>query len=568
MNEPKSPRVRTSFAKLDQPLPIPNLIDIQRASWDWFLAEGLKETIADISPIKDFSGQLLVEFGEYSFGEPSKSIPECRDKDMTYSAPLTMTVRFINTDTGEIREQKVFMGDFPMMTKRGTFIIHGTERVVVTQLVRSPGAYIMEPKQAEREKQCFVANLMPQRGSWLELEIDKKGAVNVRIDRKRKFPVTVLLRAMGYGSDDDIRRLFDDARIADYINFTIERDTTHNSEEALIELFRKQRPGEPPTLDAAHAMLHGLFFDPKRYDLSRVGRHKLNSRLHGHKKPGERPADDLRVLANDDIVELIRRLVLLMPRLGVRTVIEEEIDRIESEKKDLQNKQAEVADTDKGKAAVFAKDIKALDARVKELRALQNQPAGGQPDPSVWPPRSCPRLRRRGRHAAHGPSRRGRRRDRRIRALRQPAPAHRGRAGPGRVPHRACPHGTRHPRTAHHRRRGRHPAGRARQHPARSWRRSRSSSAPRSCRSSWTRRTRSPASRTAAASARSVPAASRASGRPSRCATCTPRTTAACAPSRRRKVRTSASSARSPRSPPSTSSASSARPTARSWTAR
>jgi DNA-directed RNA polymerase subunit beta len=389
LNEPKCPRVRTSFAKLDQPLPIPNLIDIQRASWDWFLGEGLKETIADISPIKDFSGQLLVEFGDYGFGEPSKSIPECRDKDMTYSAPLTMTVRFINTDTGEIREQKVFMGDFPMMTKRGTFIIHGTERVVVTQLVRSPGAYIMEPKQAEREKQCFVANLMPQRGSWLELEIDKKGAVNVRIDRKRKFPVTVLLRAMGYGSDEDIRRLFDDSRIADYINFTIDRDTTHSTEEALIELFRKQRPGEPPTLDAAGAMLHGLFFDPKRYDLSRVGRHKLNSRLHGHIKPGERPADNLRVLANDDIVELIRRLVLLMPRLGVRTVVEEEIDRIEAEKKDLHDKQVEVADTDKGKAAAFGKDIKALEARIKELRSLQRQPSVAPPDPSVWPPRAA-----------------------------------------------------------------------------------------------------------------------------------------------------------------------------------
>jgi DNA-directed RNA polymerase subunit beta len=387
LNEPKCPRVRTSFAKLDQPLPIPNLIDIQRASWEWFLAEGLKETIADISPIKDFSGQLLVEFGEYSFGEPSKSIPECRDKDMTYSAPLTMTVRFINTDTGEIREQKVFMGDFPMMTIRGTFIIHGTERVVVTQLVRSPGAYIMEPKQAEREKQCFVANLMPQRGSWLELEIDKKGAVNVRIDRKRKFPVTVLLRAMGYGSDEDVRRLFDDYRMADYINYTIDRDTTHSTDEALIELFRKQRPGEPPTLDAAHAMLHGLFFDAKRYDLSRVGRHKLNSRLHGHIKPGERPATGLRVLANDDIVELIRRLVMLMPRLGVRSVIEDEMDRVEAEKKGLQDKQAEVAGTDKGKAAVFGKDVKALEARLKELRALQNQPSVVPPDPSVWPPR-------------------------------------------------------------------------------------------------------------------------------------------------------------------------------------
>jgi DNA-directed RNA polymerase subunit beta len=293
---------------------VPNLIDIQKASWEWFLEEGLKETIEDISPIRDYSEKLLVEFGEYQFGEPSKPIEECRNKDMTYSAPLTMIVRFVNEETGEIREQHVFMGDFPMMTDRGTFIIHGTERVVVTQLVRSPGAYIMEPKQAEREKQVLIANLMPQRGSWLELEIDKKGAVNVRIDRKRKFPVTVLLRAMGCGSSDEILKLFDESV---YVKNTLERDSTTSQEESLIELFRKQRPGEPPTLDSATAMLRGLFFDPKRYDLSRVGRHKLNSRLHGHLAPDERPAPDVRVLTSMDIVELIRRLIALPPKLGV-----------------------------------------------------------------------------------------------------------------------------------------------------------------------------------------------------------------------------------------------------------
>jgi DNA-directed RNA polymerase subunit beta len=225
-----------------------------------------------------------------------------------------MKVSFINEETGEIREQSVFMGDFPMMTDRGTFIIHGTERVVVTQLVRSPGAYIMEPKQAEREKQVLVANLMPQRGSWLELEIDKKGTVNVRIDRKRKFPVTVLLRAMGYGSDEELIALFDDSI---YIKNTVDRDTTSSQEEALVELFRKQRPGEPPTLDGATAMLRGLFFDPKRYDLSRVGRHKLNVRLHNHTKPEERPDADVRVLVNEDIIELIKRLISLPGRLGV-----------------------------------------------------------------------------------------------------------------------------------------------------------------------------------------------------------------------------------------------------------
>ncbi len=314
MNEPKSPRVRTSFAKLDQPLPVPNLIDIQLKSWNWFLEDGLRETIRDISPIRDYSEKLVVEFGDYQFGEPTKPIDECRNKDMTFSAPLTMVVRFINEETGEIREQSVFMGDFPMMTDRGTFIIHGTERVVVTQLVRSPGAYIMEPKQAEREKQVFIANLMPQRGSWLELEIDKKGAVNVRIDRKRKFPVTVLLRAMGYGTNDELLNLFDGSI---YIKNTVERDTTGGQEEALIELFRKQRPGEPPTLDAATSMLRGLFFDAKRYDLSRVGRHKLNSRLHGHLPAEQRPDADTRVLVNEDIIELIKRLISLPPKLGI-----------------------------------------------------------------------------------------------------------------------------------------------------------------------------------------------------------------------------------------------------------
>ena len=314
MNEPQAPRVRTSFAKLEQPLPLPNLIDIQRKSWEWFLSDGLSETIADINPIKDYSEKLLVQFGEHQFGEPSKSLAECRNKDMTFSAPLTMKVAFINEETGEIREQTVFMGDFPMMTERGTFIIHGTERVVVTQLVRSPGAYIMEPKQAEREKQVLVANLMPQRGSWLELEIDKKGTVNVRIDRKRKFPVTVLLRAMGYGANDELLALFDDSV---YIRNTLEKDTTGSQEEALVELFRKQRPGEPPTLDGATAMLKGLFFDPKRYDLSRVGRHKLNVRLHNHIKLADRPDADVRVLVNEDIIELIKRLISLPSKLGV-----------------------------------------------------------------------------------------------------------------------------------------------------------------------------------------------------------------------------------------------------------
>ena len=189
-----APRARKTFSRLKHVLDLPNLIDIQRASFEWFLSEGLRETIDDISPIEDYTGTLAVEFGEYEFGDPAHTISECREKDLTYQAPLSMTVRFVNTETGEIREQRVFMGDFPMMTENGTFIINGTERVIVTQLVRSPGAYLMEPKDAT--KQVFTANLMPSRGSWLELEIDKKGIVYARIDRKRKLPITTLLRAL------------------------------------------------------------------------------------------------------------------------------------------------------------------------------------------------------------------------------------------------------------------------------------------------------------------------------------------------------------------------------------
>ena len=189
-----APRARKTFSRLKHVLDLPNLIDIQKASFQWFLDEGLRETINDISPITDYTGTLAVEFGDYEFGPPQHSISECREKDLTYQAPLSMTVRFVNTETGEIREQRVFMGDFPMMTEHGTFIINGTERVIVTQLVRSPGAYLMEPKDAT--KQVFTANLMPSRGSWLELEIDKKGIVYARIDRKRKLPITTLLRAL------------------------------------------------------------------------------------------------------------------------------------------------------------------------------------------------------------------------------------------------------------------------------------------------------------------------------------------------------------------------------------
>jgi DNA-directed RNA polymerase subunit beta len=304
-------RTRRSFARLNKPLDVPNLIDIQRRSFEWLTDPqkgGLRETIDDISPIEDYTGNLAVQFGEVTFDEPVASLEQCREKDLTYARPLTVTVAFINRETGEIREQSVFMGDFPWMTERGTFVINGTERVVVTQLVRSPGAYLMEPK--DREKQVFIANLMPARGSWLELEIDKRGKVFVRIDRKRKLPVTVLLRAMGYASDEEILRLFENSH---YIRNTLDADTevTRTEEGALIELFKKQRPGEPPSVENARALLNQLFFDSKRYDLTRVGRYKLNSRLN-------LDIDiDTRTLTHDDILALVRELVSLPKRLGM-----------------------------------------------------------------------------------------------------------------------------------------------------------------------------------------------------------------------------------------------------------
>ena len=317
-------RTRRSFSRLENRTELPNLIDIQKRSFDWLVDTdkgGLRETIDDVSPIEDYTGNLAVVFEDIHFDEPVAPISECREKDITYARPLTVKVAFQNRETGEIREQSVFMGDFPWMTDHGTFIINGTERVVVTQLVRSPGAYVMEPK--DREKQVFIANLMPARGSWLELEIDKKGRVYVRIDRKRKLPVSVLLRAMGdtlreggfvpdtwTGTDEEILGLFDDSL---YIRLTLDADTevTKSEDGSLIELFKKQRPGEPPSIDAAKNLLNQLFFDPKRYDLTRVGRYKLNSRLHIDEDL------DTRTLTPRDIIELIKELISLPKDLGI-----------------------------------------------------------------------------------------------------------------------------------------------------------------------------------------------------------------------------------------------------------
>ena len=296
MGERTTPKPRKSFSKLQHILDLPNLIAVQTESFEWFKTQGLKETIEDINPIEDYTGNYAVEFGEYQFNEPTLSLKECRDKDQTYAAPLFITVRFVNRESGEIREQNVFMGEFPMMTEQGTFIINGTERVIVTQLVRSPGAYVMAAK--DPTKQVLIANLMPARGSWLEFEIDKRGAVSVRIDRKRKLPATVFLRALAgidseatgddpdflsKGTDEEIIDLFDGNP---FIKATLDKDSVRSVEEALVELFKKQRPGEPPTLEASRNLLWNICFDPKRYDLTRVGPAQAQRPPEARHRPG------------------------------------------------------------------------------------------------------------------------------------------------------------------------------------------------------------------------------------------------------------------------------------------
>src|SRR6201989_2797978 len=276
-------RERLSFSKLREVKDLPNLIEVQRESFEWFVNEGIAEVLADISPIEDFTGSLKLELGDHEFEPPKYSEAECREKDMTYSRPLFVTARFMNAQTGEIKEQTVFMGDFPMMTERGTFIINGTERIVVSQLVRSPGVYFgINPDKTSPEKDIVDAKMIPGRGAWLDFEVDKKDVVYVRIDRKRKQPVTVLLKALGFGdTNDELAYLITDSNGNPYQSMlnTLEKDHTEDADAAFIDIYRKLRPGEPPTPDSARALLENLFFNPKRYDMAKVGRHKVSKKL-------------------------------------------------------------------------------------------------------------------------------------------------------------------------------------------------------------------------------------------------------------------------------------------------
>ena len=281
-------RTRYSFGKINEVLPMPHLIDLQRSSYEWFINEGLNEIFRDISPIKDFNGNLELSFESFEMGEPKYTIEECKERDASYSAPLNVNVHLLYKDTGEIKESRVFMGDFPLMTSTGTFVINGAERVIVSQLVRSPGVYydkVMDPSAFY----LYGTTVIPNRGAWIEYETDLNHVIYARVDRTRKVPATVLLRAMGLETNDQILEFFGDTQIEnrtedgtfliEAVKATLEKDITTNRDEAMIELYKKLRPGEPPTLENARQLIEQTFFDSKRYDLAYVGRYKLNKKL-------------------------------------------------------------------------------------------------------------------------------------------------------------------------------------------------------------------------------------------------------------------------------------------------
>ncbi|HLE38495.1 MAG TPA: DNA-directed RNA polymerase subunit beta [Acidimicrobiia bacterium] len=304
---------RISFGKIPEVLPLPNLLDVQHESFTWFLERGLKEIFEEISPIEDFTSTLALELTDHRFEAPTTSIEEAKERDSNYSRPLFVTARFMNKQTGEIKEQQVFLGDFPMMTPNGTFIINGTERVVVSQLVRSPGVYFDETPDKTSDKDLFSAKVIPGRGAWLEFDIDKKGTLGVRVDRKRRQLVSTFLRALDYAqSDEDIVALFDGSEV---ISETVDKDTTEDREDALLDLYRKLRPGELTTIESARSLVNTLFYNPKRYDLTRVGRYKLNQKF-GRESGDLEDIDNYRaktlgLLSQTDVLDTINYLIAL-----------------------------------------------------------------------------------------------------------------------------------------------------------------------------------------------------------------------------------------------------------------
>ncbi|MEV1002181.1 DNA-directed RNA polymerase subunit beta, partial [Nonomuraea sp. NPDC050202] len=319
---PAGPR-RVSFARIQEPLEVPDLLALQTESFDWLLGNerwkarveaarqagrrdvpaqsGLQEIFEEISPIEDFSGSMSLSFRDHRFEPPKYSVDECKEKDMTFSAPMFVTAEFINNTTGEIKSQTVFMGDFPLMTPKGSFIVNGTERVVTSQLIRSPGVYYERNVDKTSDKDLYGCKVIPSRGAWLEFEIDKRDSVGVRIDRKRKQPVTVLLKALGWTSE----RILERFGRYESMRATLEKDHTAGQDDALLDIYRKLRPGEPPTKESAQTLLENLYFNPKRYDLAKVGRYKVNKKL------GLGLDIDVTVLTEDDIVAAVEYLVRL-----------------------------------------------------------------------------------------------------------------------------------------------------------------------------------------------------------------------------------------------------------------
>ena len=317
---------RVSFAKISEPLDVPDLLALQTESFDRLIGNerwaarvdaalaaddhsvpvtsGLTDIFEEISPIEDFQGTMSLSFAEPEFADAKMTEEECKDRDATFSAPLYVKAEFMNNTTGEIKQQTVFMGDFPLMTRNGTFIINGTERVVVSQLVRSPGAYFERTPDKTSDKEIFSAKIIPSRGAWFELEVDKRDQVGVRLDRKRKQPVTVLLKAMGWTES----RILEEFGHYDSIRATLEKDGTADQDEALLDIYRKLRPGEPAAVDAAQTLLNNLYFTPKRYDLAKVGRYKLNRKLGVDVHLGDPNAS---VLTEDDIVQMVHFIAAL-----------------------------------------------------------------------------------------------------------------------------------------------------------------------------------------------------------------------------------------------------------------
>ncbi len=319
---------RYQFGIIPRIMEMPHLLDIQRESFEWFKKEGLLEALQDISPIEDFTENMALEFAGCRFGEIEFSADECKQRDMSYTAPLKVQAKFINRETGEIKQQDVFMGDFPLMTENGTFVINGTERVIVSQLVRSPGVFYDTDIDKKTENELYMCKVIPSRGSWIEIETDKKGIAYVRIDRRRKFLLSIFLKSLGFGNNQDLIQFFGPHDREECIKNTLEKDVTETVEEALIEIYKKLRPGEPPTVESASTLIHSMFFNSKRYDLGKVGRHKLNQKLEEDldkdllaklKDIDEKmdiDSSETRILNSKDMFLIIKYMVQLMSGLG------------------------------------------------------------------------------------------------------------------------------------------------------------------------------------------------------------------------------------------------------------